>query len=288
MKYVTLSEMCWTIRNNFHKIPHDIDFVLGVPRSGVICASIISEFLNAPFVDVTSFCSGAVPTGGGRLRYHTESVREKKKVLVVDDTIYNGNAMRRVRQQLAPFSDRYDFTYMVVYREGNCVDVDFWLDDLRKYTTDFPIVLYEWNIFHHITNIMAQCIYDMDGVLCVDPPDERNENEYLNYIINAVPLFTPTTEIGQIVSYRLSKNEEITKRWLSEHNIRYKGITLFPAKTYEERANSGISPAAFKADIYKHSGWAKLFVESDDIQAQKIRDITRKPVYCVGSNKLYQ
>lgn len=38
--------MADTIRNNFHKVPHDVDFVLGIPRCGIISASIISEILS--------------------------------------------------------------------------------------------------------------------------------------------------------------------------------------------------------------------------------------------------
>ena len=69
MKFITISEMSQTIRDNIWKVPRDIDFVIGIPRSGIICASIISEYLNCPLIDIDSFASGAKPTGGGRLRY---------------------------------------------------------------------------------------------------------------------------------------------------------------------------------------------------------------------------
>ena len=52
MKFVTLADLAATIRRNVHKIPHDVDIVAGVPRSGVIAASIIAEFLNAPLIDI--------------------------------------------------------------------------------------------------------------------------------------------------------------------------------------------------------------------------------------------
>lgn len=63
-KYITFEDLSKTIRNNFYKIPHDIDFVVGVPRSGMICGSIISEFLNVPLIDCDSFISGVKPSGG--------------------------------------------------------------------------------------------------------------------------------------------------------------------------------------------------------------------------------
>ena len=288
MKFVTLSDMAHVIRDNFHKVPHDVDFVLGVPRSGIIAASIISEFLNVALVDVDSFVSGAKPTGGARLHYRKDSGRARKRVLVVDDTIFGGGTMRAVRKKLAPFNDRYEFIYMVVFHEGPCNDIDLALTDVRSYTDNFKnIVLYEWNILQHHAQLMSECIYDLDGVFCIDPPDERNAEEYLNYIRNAMPLFLPATPIGEIVTYRLVSNQEATKLWLLEHGIKYKTLTMFPASSWDERNNSGISTVQFKSDIYNSRIWAKLFVESDDEQARAIHEKTGKPVYCVGSNMMY-
>lgn len=288
MKFVTLSDLVQDIRKNLHKIPHNIDFVMGIPRSGMIAASIISEYLNAPLIDIDSFISGAKPTGGGRLQYHIGTGKDRKRVLVVDDTIFSGRSKKASTAKLAPFNSAYEFVYIVVYLEGPCTDVDVWLEDLRRFTNSFKeYVLYEWNIFHHGPKITGECIYDFDNVLCVEPPDERLGQPYIDYIKNATPLFLPTSKIGEIVSFRLEKYSDITKRWLDEYNVSYGGLTLFPAQSWDERSATRISPAAFKADIYRHRPWAKLFVESDDRQAREIYESTGKPVYCVDSNKMY-
>jgi len=288
MKFVTLAELTGTIRKNIHKVPHDVDFIIGIPRSGVIAASIVSEFLNTPLIDIDSFIFGAKPTGGRRSRFHVESGSGKPRVLVIDDTIFHGRSMRSARQKLEPFSNQYEFIYMVVYLEGPCNDVNVWLEDLRMYTESYTsFVIYEWNIFHHIPRFMEVCIYDIDGVLCVEPPDERSGTPYVEYIKNATPLFTPTVQIGEIVSYRLSKYDGITRDWLRKHHIEYGGLTMFAAQSWEERHNTGISPAEFKADIYAKRTWAKLFVESSDKQAKEIHERTGKPVYCVESNRMY-
>lgn len=289
MKFVSIADLSNTIRRNFHRIPHDVDFVVGIPRSGVLAGSIISEMLNVPLIDVDSFVYGAKPTGGRRLRFHKKSEREKQKVLVVDDTIFNGVSMRNAREKLAPLNDRYDFIYCVVYLEGPCQDVDIWLENVQKYTDHFTsFVLYEWNIFHHVPNVMGQFIFDFDGVFCVDPPDDRNHDAYINYIKDATPLFIPSSPVGEIVSYRISKYEDITKEWLARHDISYGRITLFPADSRDERSVSGISPASFKAKIYRSRINASLFVESDDAQAREINRISNKPVYCISSNIMYE
>ena len=290
MKYITIAEMADTIRKNFYKIPHDIDFVIGIPRSGVLCGSIISELLNVPLIDVDSFVFGAKPTGGRRLeKFYIEKNKNKKKVLVVDDTIFAGTTNKEVRNKLKPFENEYDFIYLVVFLEGTAVNsVDIYLEDVRKYTENFTQpVLYEWNIFHHYEKHTSNFIYDFDGVFCVNPPDERNEKEYIEYIKNAVPLFIPSSKIGEIVTYRLIKNKEITENWLKKYNICYDKLTMFNAQTWEERKKSGVSPEKMKGDYYKQQELAELFVESDDYQARRIFEISGKPVYCVESNKLY-
>ena len=106
------------------------------------------------------------------------------------------------------------------------------------------------------------------------------------YIKNAVPLFTPTMQIGAIVTYRLNIYEDITKRWLADNGIKYGFLQMFPAKSWEQRQRSGISPDQFKATYYNKSK-AKIFVESNEWQARRIYEITKKPVLCVDTNVLF-
>lgn len=288
MKYITIAELSNTIRDNIWKIPRDIDFIIGIPRSGMIAASIISSYLNVPLIDINAFIRGEKPAGGNRLRYFTEKHKQTNKVLVIDDTVFAGTSMNKVRQQLKNIKN-ITFIYSCVYLEGvgeKCIDL--YLEDVRKYTDkDNPIVLYEWNILQHNERIMEKCLYDIDGVLCVNPTDERKNEEYIEYIKNAIPLFIPRTKIGGIITYRLIKNQAITEEWLKKYGVTYNEITMFPGYTWEERNKSGISPEKYKGDFYKKHDKYKLFVESDDYQAKRINEISEKPVYCVETNKMY-
>ena len=288
MKYITLTDLANTIRKNIWKIPRDIDFIITIPRSGTICGSIISEFLNVPLIDIDSFVAGVQPYGGGRLRHYYKTEHKTNRVLVVDDTVFSGVSKIEAKEKLAKFTE-YQFIFMAVYLEGPNRDaVDFWLEDISMFTNNFTqLVMYEWNIFHHNEDIMAASLYDMDGVLCVNPPDERNEEEYLNYIRNATPLFIPSAKIGGIVTFRLVKNVDITKAWLAENGVDYDFLTMFNAQTWEERARSGIHPGMWKGEIYKSQPQYKLFVESDSTQAQIIAQVSGKDVLCVEDNKFY-
>lgn len=287
MKYVTIKELSDTIRKELWKVPRDIDFIIAIPRSGMLAASIICGYLNVPLIDINSYMVGMDPYGGNRLKYFNQNHRKTSKALVVDDTVYNGNSMRNTKEKLRNRKD-IEYVYMCVFLEGKGADsVDIYMSDLRKYTNDkYPIVLYEWNIFQHNESHTSKFLYDMDGVLCVDPPDERNETEYIKYIKDAKPLFIPRSRIGGIVTYRLEKNREITKSWLDKYGINYDKLIMSDAKSHEDRRKSK-PPEEYKAAYYKNSMY-ELFIESNDRQARRIRDISGKPVFCTETNTIYQ
>ena len=97
MKYISVSDLSETIRKNIYKIPRDIDFIIGVPRSGMIAASLISSYLNVPLIDVNSFLAGLDPCGGHRLGYFLQNHQRTNRALVIDDTVYGGGAMTEVK-----------------------------------------------------------------------------------------------------------------------------------------------------------------------------------------------
>lgn len=289
MKYITIADLSETIRKNIWKIPRDIDFIVGIPRSGMIAASIICSYLNVPLIDINSFIIGMKPYGGRRLRFFTSSHKQTNKVLIVDDTVFGGGSMNKAKDILSKINDK-NLIYMCVYLEGpGQKSVDIYLEDVRMYTNENDkFVLYEWNILQHNEGQMSRCLYDIDGVFCVDPPDERNESEYLSYIRNATPLFIPRTHIGGIITFRLEKNRDITEKWLHDNGVSYNELIMFNAMSWQERNNKNIPPEKYKADFYKKHNNYRLFVESNDYQAKRISEISGKPVYCVETNKLYQ
>lgn len=101
MKYITISDLSETIRKNLWKIPRDIDFIVGIPRSGMIGASIISSYLNVPLIDINSFLSGSEPSGGLRLQYFSQNHKKTNKILVIDDTVSSGAAMKKARKKMS-------------------------------------------------------------------------------------------------------------------------------------------------------------------------------------------
>lgn len=117
MKYITISDLSETIRKNLWKIPRDIDFIIGIPRSGMIAASMISSYLNVPLIDINSYMAGLKPYGGLRLTFFNRTHTATNKVLVIDDTVANGRSINETKRQLSQVQG-INFVYMCVYLEG--------------------------------------------------------------------------------------------------------------------------------------------------------------------------
>ena len=52
MKYITLNELSSCVRRNIYKVPHDIDFVIGVPKEGGVGNGGLCLRRIEPFIDI--------------------------------------------------------------------------------------------------------------------------------------------------------------------------------------------------------------------------------------------
>lgn len=286
MTYKSYEDLSDCIRRNAWKIPQDVDLIVGVPRSGMIPALMLAELLNKRCTDLDAFIEGREMSCGGRQRLMRETARTKK-VLVLDDTVFFGNAMRKVRERLAPLEGQYDIIYGCVYAEGRNAKqmVDLWLEDIWR--EGEKMWLYEWNALHHYGKKTQLSMWDIDGLVCKDPPDDRNAPAYEAYLPDAVPMIIPTTRIGAFVTYRLERYRGVTEAWLHGHGIDYGELLMFNAPNRDIR-NSMMSPAKYKAQLYRQATWAQLFMESDARQAERIFQLAGKPVWCYENGRMYQ
>jgi YesN/AraC family two-component response regulator len=90
MRYVTTSELSRMLRSNLWKIPHDIDLVVGIPRSGLMVANMVALYLNKKLSDIDSFVEGRI-FNIGSTRAHMVADTPIRKVLVVDDDVEIGH-----------------------------------------------------------------------------------------------------------------------------------------------------------------------------------------------------
>ncbi len=283
MNFRTISDLNKTINDNLHRIPQDIDIVVGVPRSGMLAASIISLLLNLPLSDLESFIRGELYTNGNTKHNSkwVNSIEEAKKVLVVEDSSQSGRSMIETKEKLKKSGFKDKIIYLIIYVTYKTVCYA----DLYFEICNSPR-MFEWNYLHH-SGLMNVC-FDIDGVLCVDPTENENDDgkRYKIFLQNAILRVRPTAAIGYLITSRLEKYRADTEDWLKKNGILYHHLIMMPLQTKEERLASG-SHGKFKAEYYSKLKDTNLFIESEESQAEEIAFLTKKAVYCVGNQKFY-
>lgn len=282
----SIADMNAAIVANLHRIPRDVEAIVGIPRSGLLAASAIALHLQKPLADVEGLCDGRVYR---RKLRRTSTVR---KVLLVDDTVLHGTSMNQAAAMVLRASPKIDVVRFAVYDSpvtpGGVVDlVCERLPGPRAFA---------WNLWKH-TRLDRWC-FDLDGVLCRDPRNDENDDgeRYLKFIRTAEVKFKPVQRIGYIVTARLEKYREETEAWLKRHGIDHGGLHMLDLPTKAARMEKG-NRGAFKAERYaaltvqlREDGRDKpteLFVESNNGQARKISEITGKAVWCTDTQTFY-
>lgn len=281
MNFRTYEDLTKCIVKNLYRIPRDVDLIVGIPRSGTMVANILALYLNLPFTDIDNFIhKGNIKTGTTRkCQGWIRSIDEAKHVLIVDDSISSGKAMKETKEMLTAQNIVENVTFLAVYALGasrRMVDIYFEVCEQPR--------MFEWNYMHHWA--LEYCCMDIDGVVCVDP--DRNQNDdgekYIDFLKNAEPKFIPTQKVGRFVSTRLEKYRYQTEAWMKKYHIEYDELIMMDGVTARERALLG-NHAEFKAKIYKNCD-AILFFESDYDQALNICRLSGKPVFCVDNRTL--
>ena len=276
MQYRTFSDLSTLIRRNIHRVPHDIDIVVGIPRSGMIPAYMIALYLNKRVTDIDSFILGKIVEAGERAKYIRQTTI--KKVLIVDDSVCSGCAMNKAKEKLLPILSQYEFVFMspIVTTIGRSY-VDLYLeiiDDAR---------IFEWNVFHH--SLLSHAALDIDGVLNIDPVMDDDGVIYSTFLDTATPLFVPTVKINTLITCRLEKYRKQTEKWLQSHHVQYEKLIMLDMPPKSERIKWG-KHGEFKANYYKQHNDLFLFIESNRSQASIIAELSNKPTLCVETNEL--
>ncbi len=281
MNFRTYKDLADCINKNIGKIPKDIDLVVGIPRSGTMVANMIALYLNLPFMDLNSFIGrGEIKTGSTRKCISwIKSVDDAKHVLVVDDSISSGKAIREAKHKIAESCLPCKATYLAIYALGiSCKMADIYFEICEQPR------MFEWNYMHHWA-LEFSCM-DIDGVICDNPLFWQNDDgrRYQDFVANAVPRFVPTQKVGYLVSCRLEKYRADTEKWLQLFGVKYDHLILPNNISAKERMYD-FNHAAYKAQIYQESKCI-MFFESDYDQALEICRLSGKPVFCVDKREM--
>ena len=278
MRYVTIKELSDLVRRNLWKVPHDVDLVVGIPRSGMLAANMIALFLNTNLSDIDSFVEGKVYCNGlsrGRYVRKSDAIR---KVLVVDDSICGGTSLNDAKRKLEAVRDKgYELLFCVpiaTSHGANLVDLCFEIIDDER--------VFEWNLFHHA--ILEKACVDIDGVLCPNPEEDDDGEKYGVFLQETKPLFTPTVKINTLITCRLEKYRKQTEEWLKNNNVSYDNLVMLDLPDKASRVIWG-KHGEYKGEYYKNSD-CQLFIESSRHEAAVIVKNANKPVICIETNEL--
>lgn len=260
------------------RLPSDLSAIAGIPRSGMLPASILATLLHLPLF---SLCRqrGLIPIGHGK-RLH-EAQHSAGPLLVIDDSVNSGKAMWQARQTLLSAALQVAPLFAAVYCRPESIGC------LDYYARLAPLPhLFEWNLCNCL---QAKGIaFDFDGVLCDDfSGHEEHEEEYLAFLETARPRWLPRRHpVPLIVTARLEKYRPQTEAWLRRHRIEVRQLVMGPWRDLHERRR------AFRAGPYKGAAYlatqCSLFIESDERQAAEIFEHTGRPVLCAASGRLFQ
>ena len=258
MNYKSFSDLSIDLAASVHKIPREVELIVGVPRSGLMAASILALNLNLRFCDVDSFIRNEkIKTGNTRLATgrNINRAQEADCILVVDDSISSGNSLEEVRAIIGASGFDGTVIYMAVYvtRESkNKIDI---------YSDIVPLPrFFQWNLIHR--EMLSLCCFDIDGVLCVDPTLEENDDgeKYKSFILNAKQIIRPSYKIGHLVTSRLEKYRPETEKWLNDNGIKFGTLHMLDLPSAAERRRLS-AHGLFKSEIYKNLPETILFVE---------------------------
>ncbi len=257
------------------KIPvKELAGVMGVPRSGMIPATIIATELHLP-LGMVGFGQPPVHQSGRTTR--SSVARPGGKWLVVDDSVYMGGAMRRTRDVLG---DSGRFIYASLYMTpGSEQHVDLFGRHLSGPR------FFQWNLFSCAA--AEKAIFDLDGVFAEEPTAFDDDGAaYQKNIRTARLLRRPGVRLGMILTNRIDRWRALTENWLAQNQIQYEQLVMQRFDSAAQRRAKSPGPI-FKGQIYKASN-APFMVESHDHMAEKVAAAAGKPVISVESQTVFQ
>lgn len=279
LNFRTINDLNLAIVNRLHEIKNlNIDLIVGIPRSGMFPASLIATHLQLPFTDVDGYNNKRWYIRHKKVTVPTDIPNTPLRILLVDDTINSGNAMRHVLKTLNFRNDTIIKFAVFGSSKNKPEDIDFVCEDC-------PLPrAFQWNLWKH--DRAKNWATDMDGVLCRDPTKKENDKgqKLENFYYTAPSKFLFTKPIKYIITSREEKFRVSTESWLNKHNIVYEQLIM--KSTGEPGGN--ISHANYKSQTLKKLSDVELYIESDPAQATIISQNVDIPIWCTDNQTLYK
>lgn len=264
------------ITKNLHILSKlDIDIVVGIPRSGLLVATIIATHLQKPVSDLHSYISNRALIASGKFNNIDPNI--PLNILLVDDSINTGKSMQDAVSLINENPTKHKIIKFAAYisPKTNLNNVDIYFENCPHPRA------FQWNLWRH--SYLKNWATDMDGVLCRDPIWKKENDrgpKLIKFYETVETKFIPSSPIKYIITSRLEKNRTITEQWLQKNNIKYQQLVMKPT-------DSDYNHAMYKVDIINSFSDIELYIESDIKQAQTISQNVNIPIWCIDSQTTY-
>jgi orotate phosphoribosyltransferase len=272
MNYRSVADLNDDIVTWSRRLPRNIDVIVGVPRSGLLVANLLALHMNLPMTDVDGLIEGRLIGAGPRLNASRSTLLDSDalQVLIVDDSVWSGNQMRKIRERIVAARLRHMIFYGAVYVTPNATDlVDYYHEKVA-----LPRA-FEWNVLHHPS--LAASGMAVEGVLW---PAELEQLDSAEALHELRPVFAPTQRIGWLVATQPEHLRMPIQEWLDRHRIFYGELVLVDPTECDEG-----SIVRAKARLYQRSN-AWIFIEGTIEHAAVLAQTARRPVYCAGTRRM--
>ncbi len=240
------------------------DLIVGIPRSGLLIASLIATKLAKPLAtpDNSLWISKSI------------SFRPIKQILVIDDCISTGRSIKAAAERIREkYPEAKVHTGVLFANDKNKGMVDSYYTIINGYQ------LFQWNMMHYK---MGPVGFDLDGVICESSPNYRNEEKYLEFLGKAHPYLIPEFEIDFIITSRLEKYRPQTEKWLKDNDVKYKNLIMWDVLS---KPSDDEAAASFKSKMIKGTP-IMYYVESSEKQAEQIWRATKIPCLCIDQLRI--
>ncbi|MDR0899406.1 MAG: phosphoribosyltransferase [Lactobacillaceae bacterium] len=254
--YRTLNDLNTLIKDNQARLQsYNFDLIVGLPRRGMIPATLIGLFLNKPVVSFNELVADlASEKIGYRLREESaKSPKSYQNILLIDDSTNEGSAFQAAKEKLDEDTWNKITTMSIYSTKKGTNSVDLALEVLES-----PKI-FEWNIMHKRV-VLAVSSMRFEGIIAS------------NAITGQWELITaPSYPIKVIVSELREKNRAEVEEFLETNHIQYEHLIM------EVVSSKQLKEIAQEYDV-------KLHYETDPTIARDMLDTTS--VYNPISNQL--
>jgi hypothetical protein len=284
MHFRSYADLAHTLTTQLGRVPRDVDLIVGIPRSGLIPATVLSLGLNVPMTDIDGLLAGRLVITGAARRtgQGPASVSCCRHALVIDDSILSGSTLATMRQRISAAHLPLKITFAAVYTTRAAAD----LVDLRFEVCPLPR-LFEWNYLHH--HQLGSSAVDLDGVLGLDATriNAASPEKRRGLLESMLPSVRPTHRVRRYLSRCAEPTRSDLCAWLHRHSLAFDFLDL-PATPAGVIATPLDGYLAFKASIYRRDHGATVFLDGTPGQSDPLSQRAGKAVIAVHERCIHQ